>query len=209
MCKQKPYRYPDACIVIFARAPEYGKVKTRLAAGVGADAALEAYRSLLEQTVLTAADSQLAPIELYVEGNLQDPLIEHLAQYANATVMSQQGDDLGARMYHALQGVLQHSSRALIIGTDCPLMNGAYLESALQCLTPDCEVAIGPSEDGGYVLIGATMADKRIFRNITWGSNSVMQQTRDALYHANIRFDELDVLWDVDLPEDYWRWKNE
>jgi len=58
------------------------------------------------------------------------------------------------------------------------------------------------------VLIGATRAEMRVFRNISWGSNRVMQQTREALYQANIRFSELDVLWDVDRPEDYWRWKN-
>lgn len=208
MCKPTRFRYPHACIVIFARSPELGKVKTRLATGIGADAALAAYQELLEKTVLMAAGCQLAPIELHITGDPQHPLISRLVERSRATVVVQQGVDLGERMFHALHHALQHSRSALIIGTDCPEMSAAYLESALQHLAQGREVVIGPSEDGGYVLIGATRSDARVFHNIRWGSNSVMQQTREALYNAEIRFEELDVLWDVDHPDDYWRWKN-
>lgn len=200
-------RYPNACIVVFARAPERGRVKTRLAAGIGADAALDVYCQLLEQTLRTVVTSQLAPIELHIDGDTQHPFVRSIANRADALIIAQQGSDLGERMYLALDKALQKYDRALVIGTDCPVMNEAYLENALHRLAEGKEVVVGPSEDGGYVLIGATRADKRVFNNINWGGNSVMQQTRDALCDAGIDFDELDVLWDVDHPEDYRRWQ--
>ncbi len=208
MYNRKPFRYPDVGFVIFARAPEYGRVKTRLAAGIGAKQALSAYETLLEQTVQTAAGCRLAPVELHIDGNPQHPVLRQLAQHYGATLVTQKGADLGERMYHALDRVLQRYKHAIIIGTDCPAMDARYLERAIRQLAQGSDVVIGPSEDGGYVLIGATLSDKRIFHKISWGSEHVMQQTRDALYHANLHFDELDTLWDVDHPEDYRRWQS-
>jgi len=201
------FRYPTARIIVFARAPEHGKVKTRLAAGIGADAALAVYRQLLEQTITTVAASRLAPIELHITGDPQHPFVQSLARRAGAAVVAQQGDDLGERMYYALDTVLQHCESALLIGTDCPVMDETYLERALQHLAGETEVVIGPSEDGGYVLIGATRAEAQVFDNIHWSSDRVMQQTRDALHHTGMRYSELEVLWDVDHPDDYRRWQ--
>ncbi len=201
------FRYPTARIIVFAKAPEHGKVKTRLAAGIGADAALAVYRQLLEQTVTTVAASRLAPVELHIAGDPQHPFVQLLARRAGATVVAQRGNDLGERMYYALDTVLQQGESALLIGTDCPVMDETYLEHALQHLAGETEMVIGPSEDGGYVLIGATRAEAQIFDNIHWSSDRVMQQTRDALHHTGIRYSELEVLWDVDHPDDYRRWQ--
>jgi len=208
MCDGAGFHYPDACIVVFARAPEHGRVKTRLAAGIGSDAALAVYQQLLKQTLRTVASSQLAPVELHIEGDIEHPFVRSVAKCADATIIAQQGADLGERMYRALGRALEQYDSVLIIGTDCPVMDAAYLGSALQQLANDAEVVVGPSEDGGYVLIGATCADQRVFSNINWGSARVMQQTRDALVEADICYGELDVLWDVDHADDYWRWQN-
>jgi len=207
MGDQKAFRYPEACIILFARAPEYGQVKTRLAAGIGDQAALVIYRQLLEHTFQMVADSQLAPIELHVDGNQTHPFMQQIATQAGAKIVVQQGIDLGERMYRALDGALQQREAVIIIGTDCPVMDAAYLENALQQLARGTEVVVGPSEDGGYVLIGATRADDRVFHNINWGCDSVMQQTRLAMKGAGIGFSELEILWDIDHPEDLRRWQ--
>ena len=207
MSEQGAFRYPDACIIIFARAPEHGRVKTRLAAGIGADAALVVYRQLLEHTLQTVAGSQLAPFELHIEGDMAHPFVQHIAAQTGAKLVMQEGDDLGERMYRALDQALQHCETALVIGTDCPVMDAAYLEHALRQLAGSTGVVLGPSEDGGYVLIGTSQADKRVFRPISWGCDSVMQQTRTALGAAGINFSELDVLWDIDYAEDFRRWQ--
>ncbi len=208
MSRYRPYRYPDACIVIMARAPEYGQVKTRLAAGMGKDAALAAYQQLLETTLHTATGSHLAPVELHLDGDMTHPLVQELAAHTGVKLVAQQGDDLGQRMYLALDRALRNFNSALVIGSDCPVMDTTYLENALQTLASGSDVVIGPSEDGGYVLIGGNRADERIFRDISWGSDSVMQQTRATLGRAGIRYAELDTLWDVDHPEDYKRWQD-
>ncbi|WP_165869139.1 TIGR04282 family arsenosugar biosynthesis glycosyltransferase [Thiogranum longum] len=191
-----------------ARSPEYGQVKTRLAAGIGDDAALAVYRQLLEITLHTAADSRLAPVELHIDGDLTHPFVQALVITTGVNLVAQQGGDLGERMYLALRQVLDHHNSALIIGSDCPAMGTAYLENALQRLANGTEVVIGPSEDGGYVLIGGKRADERWFHAIDWGSDSVMQQTRTALQNAGMHYTELDMLWDVDYPEDYKRWQD-
>ncbi len=208
MGKRRRFRYPHACIVVFARAPVRGQVKTRLAAGVGNDTALAVYRQLLERTLVMAAGSRLAPVELHVDGDPGHPFIEHVAHQSGATIVAQQGGDLGRRMYLALKGVLQQRSSALVIGSDCPVMGTSYLDRALRQLECGTEVVVGPSEDGGYVLIGANRADERLFHNIRWSCDSVMQQTRNALHSADIEFAELETLWDIDHPEDYQRWLN-
>jgi len=207
MRNRTEFRYPAARIIVFARAPEHGRVKTRLAAGIGADAALAVYRQLLEQTLLTVSVSQLAPIELHIAGDVEHPFVQSIARRAGAALIAQQGDDLGERMHQAIDGVLQRCDRVLLIGTDCPVIDEAYLERAFQHLASEAEIVVGPSEDGGYVLIGATRADARLFHHISWGSDKVMQQTREALGKTDLRFSELEVLWDVDHPDDYQRWQ--
>ena len=207
MSSPDTYRYPDACIVIMARAPEYGRVKSRLAAGIGKKAALAAYRQMLEKTLRTVTDSKLAPAELHIDGDMAHPHVQELMVDTGAKLVAQQGSDLGERMYLALDRALINHNCALIIGSDCPVMEGDYLENALKSLANGADLVIGPSEDGGYVLIGGTKADKRLFSKIRWGSGSVMQQTRAVILNTGMRCAELDTLWDVDCPEDYKRWQ--
>lgn len=190
-----------------ARAPEHGRVKTRLAAGIGKDAALAIYRQLLETTLHTATGSNLAPVELHLDGDMAHPLVQRLAAHTGVNLVMQQEGDLGQRMYLALERALRTFSNALIIGSDCPVMDTAYLENALQTLADGADLVIGPSEDGGYVLIGGCRVDECVFRDINWGSDSVMRQTRTALARAGICYKELGTLWDVDNPEDYKRWQ--
>jgi len=208
MGERHGFRYPDACILVFARAPVYGQVKTRLAAGVGRDSALAVYRQLLEHTLDMVAESCLAPVELHLDGDPEHPFVGRIARRTGATIVAQRDGDLGRRMYLALKGALRQRSSALVIGSDCPVLDAGYLDRALQQLECGTEVVVGPSEDGGYVLIGATRADERVFRGIRWSCDSVMQQTRDALCRADIEFAELETLWDIDHPEDYQRWIN-
>lgn len=202
------FLYPDACMIVFARAPQRGKVKTRLAAGIGDEAALAVYRRLLRHTLETLADSRLAPVEMHVAGSLAHPDIRALAMQTRAGLVAQRGADLGERMHYAIDRALQTRERVLLVGSDCPVLDKTYLKEAFQRLAGGSDVVIGPGEDGGYVLIGATRIDPRIFRDILWGSDTVMAETRRTLQRANMNFHELDTLWDIDRPEDYRRWQS-
>ena len=208
MTRPPDYRYPDGRILVFARAPVAGEVKTRLAAHIGKQAAASVYRQLLCATLDMASASGLAPVELHVASQPGHPLFQSLADRWPLEIRLQQGVDLGQRMHYALQSALRQAAFAVLIGTDCPEMNAAYLQRACQLLDDGSAVVLGPADDGGYVLIGVRSCDERLFRAIPWGSNRVLQLTRERLRALQLRHTELDSLWDLDRPEDLRRWRS-
>jgi len=208
MTRPPDYRYPDGRILVFARAPVAGEVKTRLAAHIGKQAAASVYRQLLCATLDMASASGLAPLELHVASQPGHPLFQSLADRWPLEIRLQQGVDLGQRMYCALQSALRESAFAVLIGTDCPAMNAAYLQRACQPLDDGSAVVLGPADDGGYVLIGVRSCDERLFRDVPWGSNRVLQLTRERLQALQLQYTELDSLWDLDRPEDLRRWRS-
>ena len=208
MTRPSDYRYPDGRILVFARAPVAGEVKTRLAAHIGKQAAASVYRQLLCATLEMASASRLAAVQLHVASQPDHPLFKSLADRWPLEIRLQQGVDLGQRMHYALQSALRQAAFAVLIGTDCPAMNAAYLQRACQLLDDGSAVVLGPADDGGYVLIGVRSCDERLFSELPWGSNRVLQLTRERLRALQLRYTELDSLWDLDRPEDLRRWRS-
>ncbi|MCG6934702.1 MAG: TIGR04282 family arsenosugar biosynthesis glycosyltransferase [Proteobacteria bacterium] len=198
------YRYPAARILIFAKAPVPGKVKTRLVPALSRNAAAELHSQLTRRTVRMALASQLAPVDLYCSPDLQHALFLELEKLGVRRV-AQTGRDLGERMYHALDSTLTDCDRVVLIGTDCPVMDCGYLHQAFQKLDQS-DAVLGPAEDGGYVMIGMRRAEASVFEQIEWGSAQVLQQTRDRLRTRGLRWDELATLWDIDRYQDLQRW---
>jgi len=207
MIRQPDCRYPDGRILVFAKAPVAGEVKTRLAAHIGKQAAAALYEQLLRDTVGMALRTGLAPVELHVSSRTCHPLFASLADRQPLEVRLQKGADLGQRMYHALQTALQTASFAVLIGTDCPAMSADYLVQACRQLDAGSAVVLGPAEDGGYVLIAARSCHQRLFTDIPWSSDRVLQLTRARLQALQLPYAELDTLWDLDRPEDLRRWR--
>ena len=136
-------------LIIFAKAPVPGQVKTRLIPALGPEGACALYQKLLRHTLEQTSDWPGERL-LYCAPDTQDALLQALALEHRLTLRAQQGDDLGERMARALA---EHPDGALLIGTDCPLLDCAHLTAAQQALI-EHDVAIIPSDDGGYVLIG-------------------------------------------------------
>ncbi|HID49004.1 MAG TPA: glycosyltransferase [Chromatiales bacterium] len=201
------YRYPEARILIFARAPEPGRVKTRLAPDLGEAAAAELQEELARHTLQMALDSRLAPVVLYCSPDTRHPFFREVAE-AGVRLRAQTGRDLGARMQRAFAEVLPECDRAVLIGTDCPVMRAAYLQQAFRALEQSA-VVVGPAEDGGYVLLGLRQRLAPLFTGIDWGSDRVMAQTRAALEQAETGWRELETLWDIDLYQDLQRWRRQ
>ena len=199
------YRFPSARILVFARAPEPGRVKTRLLPDLSEAAAAELHQRLTRRTVQMALASQLAPVDLYCTPDTQHSFFREMAE-AGARLQVQTGRDLGERMQQAFAAVLAESDRVLLIGTDCPVMTAHYLQQALEALE-QTQVVVGPAEDGGYVLLGLRQVVSSLFTGIDWGTERVMAQTREALGRAGIRWRELETLWDIDLYQDLQRWR--
>jgi rSAM/selenodomain-associated transferase 1 len=206
MINSKAYRFASGRLLILARAPVAGSVKTRLAAVIGAGPAAEVHSELLRRTLDVALRARLARLDLHVT-EPGHPLFETLAAAGTLRVCRQQLGDLGARMHGALCDALTDSEFAVLIGSDCPVMTGRYLAHACAQLQAGTEVVVGPAEDGGYVLIGMRACRQALFEAIPWGGAGVLQATRSRARALRLSYAELDVLWDVDTPADLQRWR--
>lgn len=205
MNSRQQFRYPLGKILIFARAPVPGYVKTRLAEDVGAQKAAELYTDWLCETVRMCATSQLAPVELWCAPDTGHNTFSSLRNSCGVQLTSQPKGDLGTRMQAALHRALQKNEFALLIGTDCPVMDVGYLTSACRALDAGQELVLGPAEDGGYVLLGARKIDASLFRDIPWGTGCVLQTTRKRIQALGYKYTELTSLWDVDCYRDLQR----
>lgn len=192
-------------VIIFAKAPRPGTVKTRLVPLLGTEGAAALHARFVKRTLETAREASLRPIELHCAPDVKDPLFQYCASRYGITVRDQVGGNLGSRMLAAFESALAVHSRVLIVGTDCPALAPRHLNQAERALRDGSDAVFIPCEDGGYALIGLTRADARLFDRIEWGSDSVMTDTRVRLSGLGWRWQELETLWDVDRPEDYRR----
>ncbi|MGA0806394.1 MAG: TIGR04282 family arsenosugar biosynthesis glycosyltransferase [Pseudohongiellaceae bacterium] len=191
-------KYPDACIALFARVPVPGRVKTRLIPALGPDGACALHERLLARILGELEQQELCAAGLWLDAAGQHPLIAA----CRLPVHLQQGEDLGARMAHALGTMLQRKRFALVIGTDAPQLDAQCLELALQALADGCDIVLGPAFDGGYVLIGMRERCAPVFEGVAWGSSRVLQQTLDLITTAGLRCCLLAPQPDVDEPDD-------
>ena len=195
-------------IAVFCKAPVAGNVKTRLIPEFGAERAKNIYLQLAERTLSTArlaCEAYGASASLWVADDIEDDSVQRWSRDNAFPIYQQIGVDLGARMLHCLLTMHGENERVLLIGTDCPAFNAEHLQRAAAKLSPECNWVFTPADDGGYVLVGSNAPRAEVFANITWSTSEVMTQTRAALSQANLRWAELETLWDVDVAEDVLR----
>lgn len=199
---------PSAVFLQFAKWPEAGRVKTRLMPELGPVGALEA-RIRLTLSVLDNLCATGYPVEFWWDRAVEErseealPVLEDV-EGAGLVQRVQQGSSLGERMHAALGQSLRHYERALVVGSDCPSVDPDYARHAVACLA-DYDVVLGPSNDGGYVLIGASRVAEGMLDNIDWGTPAVLTQTCERLEEAGLSYCLLEPRWDVDEPEDWAR----
>lgn len=197
-----------ARLCLFARAPELGRVKRRLAADLGPQAALDAHERLVREALQRLAGVPGLNTELWLAGSPAAAL-QRWPEAGDLPLRCQCGGDLGARMLHALRDSLQRDARALVVGTDCPSIDGAYVQGAAAALA-HADVVLGPAEDGGYGLIGARRAVTEqldsLFRDMPWGTDRVRHVTLERCAAAGMRCVELERIWDVDTLADWRRY---
>jgi hypothetical protein len=195
----------EAALVIFAKAPQPGRVKTRLVPLLGERGAARLHARMIEDTVRLAAQARFARVELHCAPHARHAVFAALARRHSLTLRAQGGGDLGARMLRACERVLRTAKAVVLIGTDCPVLRVVDLRAAARALRGGADAVLSPAEDGGYALIGLRRVSPRLFSGIEWGSESVLQQTRVRLRELGWRWRELRVVWDVDRPDDYAR----
>ena len=186
---------------MFVRAPEAGRVKTRLAASIGADAALRVYRRLAEHTVREALGVAGAEVRVhYTPADAEAVVREWLGD--GPALLPQSDGDLGVRMRDAFaRAFADGRRRVVIIGSDLPEMRADLLHRAISLLD-ERETVIGPARDGGYYLLGLTRLVDGIFEGIAWSTPGVLQSTLERLAMAGIIPALLEPLSDVDVVGD-------
>lgn len=190
-------------IIVFGREPLPGRVKTRLIPALGARGAARLYRHLLERTLRVAAAQRECSIELWCcPDTATHAVCRSLAGDLGIACRFQQGSDLGARMLHAFAITLRQVDRVILIGSDCPAYDAGYLGSAFSALD-EHDAVVGPAQDGGYVLLGLTKVDRRLFDELPWSTSAVLGKTRQRLRALGWCWSELDSLRDLDTPGDF------
>lgn len=195
----------DCLYVQFARAPQAGKVKTRMQSALGPRAACMLHCELLAYTALQLQRVSDAPRELWVSGGTGRPWLSRIASHYGMGLRQQRGADLGERMLHALRDGLSRYHRVVLVGSDCPGLDPGYLREAARQLRCH-DMVLGPAGDGGYVLVGATRAEAACFRDVAWGSSRVLSQTLERMGDGAVSHVLLPPREDIDRPEDLPLW---
>ncbi len=191
-----------AAVVVFARAPQPGRVKTRLVPRLGEWGAARLYRRLLRRTLDVAQAARCGPVELYGAPRARQAFFLQCAREWGVALRDQRGHDLGERMLHAFEQGLRAHRAVILIGTDCAALEVRDLRRAARALAGGCDAVVAPAEDGGYPLIGLRRLSPRLFEDIAWGGPDVYARTAERLERLGWRWRRLRTLWDVDRPGD-------
>ena len=183
-------------LLILTRNPELGKCKSRLAAKVGDQAALNIYNFLLDKTVSFTKDLKVEKWVYYSETIWMDDIWDNKVYKKKLQV----GNDLGERMMNAFdEGFKAGFENIIIIGSDMFHLDQTDLEAAFSKFK-DYKYVVGPAEDGGYYLLGMKSLKKELFQNKEWGTNTVLADTLSDI--KDEKFVLLDEKNDVDYYED-------
>ncbi|MFQ5546501.1 MAG: TIGR04282 family arsenosugar biosynthesis glycosyltransferase [Acidiferrobacterales bacterium] len=192
---------PD--LIIFAKQPIPGQVKTRLQADYSVEQMLAIAKFLIRSTVELAVNNWPSEVYLYGAPDANHPLFHELAKEFRIHLAAQIEGDLGQRMLCALREGIARKGAAGILGCDVPHCRGTIIEQAHEQLAEGHNV-IGLTEDGGYYFIGMQRAQDPLFEAVEWGGNNVAETTLDRAQRLGMEFELLPKLRDIDTGEDLW-----
>ena len=204
-------------VQVFLKAPEPGKVKTRLIPDLGETLATDIHKRLVNHLLKVLdllqiedrlqVEGQLkAETECWVAGDLTHPFVQDLAQ--RYELFEQQGLDLGERMYNALLHGLQRHQQVVLVGADAFSLTPPYITQAFQTLEHK-DVVLGPAHDGGYILVGLNKLHPEMFSDIDWGTGSVLAEQLENLNRCQLAYELLPEGFDIDDISDIRRFAPE
>ncbi|MGK0441351.1 MAG: rSAM/selenodomain-associated transferase 1 [Pseudohongiellaceae bacterium] len=197
MSEVTDYLFPNSRILVFAKAPVVGCVKTRLQPVLSPEQSCELHQQLLEHNLAMLKGAGVAPVTLLTAG--EHPCWQLYHDGFNVQLESQIEGDLGERMAQAAVQALRGCDSVILMGSDCPFITKDYLGSAFKFLQQGVEVVFGPANDGGYVLLGLNQVPSALFTGVDWGTERVLQQSCQNLAPGYMC---LPSLTDIDRPED-------
>lgn len=188
----------ENALIIFAKAPMGGNVKTRLAGHLPKADRLRLYTSLLESTIEKLRD--IPGIDTFI--SYAPPEESGFFERFGLKMFSQTEGDIGRRMHNALGRVLEEGyGRAVLVGVDIPALSASIVRKAFGLLS-DSDVVFGPAQDGGYYLVGLRAPAEEIFADIGWSTETTLKQSVEKAEEAGLGVAFVDTLSDIDRPED-------
>jgi rSAM/selenodomain-associated transferase 1 len=191
-------------LLVFAKTPKPGKVKTRLLTAVSAEAAAALHEACIVDTMRLAKKMRGCDVLVFAAGGTGYFLKQLRKQGSGARlrVLPQRGAELGARMESAFRKCFAMGYReVMVIGTDTPWMGTERVRRAFAELKAN-DVVVGPAEDGGYYLLGMRKFVREIFRGIPWSTERVLELTLQVIARVKLREKLLRRDFDLDRPED-------
>jgi len=189
-------------ILLLAKAPEPNKVKTRLIPVLGAQGAAELQKRLIRNALHRVVRDGMPRTELWCAPDSEHPFFRDLECEYSVTLRDQTGGDLGARMLAAAREGLAEAEYVILLGTDSPELSPRLIRRALDALSGGRDAVIVPAHDGGYVLLGLSRLQEGLFRDMPWGTDRVLEETRRRLVRFGFSQEELSPCGDLDRPED-------
>ena len=193
-------------LIIFAKLPQPGGVKTRLGQSIGMEQAAKIYKEFAEHAFCIAEELSVndVAVHLYYEPMSDEESIRSWVKHSFCFT-AQRGTTLGERMRNAFHDVLERGAkRAVIIGTDVPELEGSNVADAFALLDEN-DIVVGPSVDGGYYLLGMKPPAKDLFDNIEWSTKTVFDATMTKINAMGLSSAVLPVVHDIDNEEDLQR----
>jgi uncharacterized protein len=193
----------QSAVAIMAKAPQPGQVKTRLCPPLSHREAAQLYQCfLVDKIAQVNVLSRVAPVVSYSPDESAS-LFKDLTP-PHFRLIPQRGDDLGARILSTFNQLFRQGyTQVVVIDSDTPTLPTAYLEQALILLAVDeNDVVLGPTEDGGYYLIGLRRPYRELFERMPWSTSRVFPETRRRSEQAGLAVACTESWYDVDTPED-------
>ncbi|MBI1761679.1 MAG: TIGR04282 family arsenosugar biosynthesis glycosyltransferase [Acidobacteria bacterium] len=196
---------PKEALVLMAKAPLAGQVKTRLIGALSAADAADLYAAFLSDTFAVmeevADERESVRLVLYYTPAGEEEAFEKVER-EGSLMLAQRGDSLGERLENCFVDLFEHGfDSVVIIGGDSPTLPAENLLRAFESLTDADEIVLGPAEDDGYYLIGMRKLHPRVLEDIPWSTNEVLAVTRRRIQEASLNLIELPLCSDVDTPE--------
>lgn len=187
-------------IICFTRVPVPGHTKTRLMPLLAKEQCAELHTAFLYDISEVCGEFGCDTFICFEEGAGWQTL-RGIFPYA-VSMLPQRGDGLGERMYNAIRSVLAMGyGKCVLIGSDIPEITVAHLQSGFDALE-SADVTLGPTEDGGYYLVGMKKPNKAVFEKQEYGTDSVYDNAVAAVKEAGLSFAPAMMCRDVDTPQD-------
>ena len=188
-------------LIIFAKEPTAGMVKTRLAGRLSPSRRVDLYKAFLMDTIELAKRVRCGEKIISYESRGQEPVYIKKIAIRNFKFFRQTGRNLGERMHNVFKSAAKNGRcKTVIIGSDSPTLPTRFIENAFSRLSKS-SVVLGPSRDGGYYLIGLKRPCPAIFRGIRWGSDTVMEDTVRRAKACGTKVSLMEKWYDVDSAE--------